>query len=778
MTVLDRIKVVLLDEGTISDGGLGRVAEYASEVIVVGERRRSSTAERLRALGVPVSVEDGKADIESAIRTAARASAIVVATGRPQKAEKLVRDAARGAADTVDDGLPAVGLVVLGEHETRTGKVFTVTDSGDTSGYEPLFALGIAEHLGREVVLVTPPGRVRGPRTNVFNHAQGLAADAGVSWTEVTDPSPSNFVITQSGSAVGVIIGVMEIPSRPGLLGSRPRLNEGDPRAAVSLINDAACDVMVIFDGLQLRRESMSKDQAAAVLGLGLVATGAAAAAATPASAMLGHVSRSITQQARTYRADIGDSGKGTKAGDAKDSDSKAGTSSPGGGSSHKTPKPKTSDSTAQTSTPSAAKGSKPNDSANGGTSTHKSSPTPASASKSDTGASTHKSPPTSVTATTVHGTTQSGSQAPQAGEPSTRTTPPVSAPADRGPAQTRSAVPPTATLNPAQLTTDADGMQVYHPRSNEGTPPPGWTAGTRTVTDNTGGTRTDIVWTKAPQQVQAPQQAPQAVPPQLSGQTTPVSPMRPTDTPLRPNQYFTPPLQGVIHEANTGSVQRNPSLTNPDGSLTQHAIDNGWTMKEHPLTAPHLEPTPQVAPHLAPPQTPQATQAPVPQQVQAPQQMATPAQVPGQVPTAVPGQVPQQVPNQVPGQVGQGTPTGGGGVPQAVQRGEPDWSLRAQTNTGSMTSEGLVPGDHESGTSASALSAEYNRGESSTETAPAAFGSETGAPPEGELAHTGADGVGVLAGIAASLVAAGSGLVIAGRRREKDDEESSDTVE
>ena len=328
MTVLDRIKVVLLDEGTISDGGLGRVAEYASEVIVVGERRRSNTAERLRALGVPVSVEDGKADIESAIRTAARASAIVVATGRPQKAEKLVRDAARGAADTVDDGLPAVGLVVLGEHETRTGKVFTVTDSGDTSGYEPLFALGIAEHLGREVVLVTPPGRVRGPRTNVFNHAQGLAADAGVSWTEVTDPSPSNFVITQSGSAVGVIIGVMEIPSRPGLLGSRPRLNEGDPRAAVSLINDAACDVMVIFDGLQLRRESMSKDQAAAVLGLGLVATGAAAAAATPASAMLGHVSRSITQQARTYRADIGDSGKGTKAGDAKDSDSKASTSS------------------------------------------------------------------------------------------------------------------------------------------------------------------------------------------------------------------------------------------------------------------------------------------------------------------------------------------------------------------------------------------------------------------------------------------------------------------
>ena len=85
MAIPDRIKVVLLDAGTISTSGLERVAQYASEVIVVGQRHRGGVVERLRSLGVEVSVEDGKADIESAIRSAARRHAVVVATGRPEK---------------------------------------------------------------------------------------------------------------------------------------------------------------------------------------------------------------------------------------------------------------------------------------------------------------------------------------------------------------------------------------------------------------------------------------------------------------------------------------------------------------------------------------------------------------------------------------------------------------------------------------------------------------------------------------------------------------------
>ena len=118
MAAANRIKVVLLDAGTITSDGLTRVAEFASEVIVVGERRRSDVVEQLQARGVKVTVEQGKADIESAILTAARSEAVVVITGRPGKAEVFVRNAAHGAANAVEQGLPAVGVYVLGEHET------------------------------------------------------------------------------------------------------------------------------------------------------------------------------------------------------------------------------------------------------------------------------------------------------------------------------------------------------------------------------------------------------------------------------------------------------------------------------------------------------------------------------------------------------------------------------------------------------------------------------------------------------------------------------------
>ena len=383
MAAANRIKVVLLDAGTITSDGLTRVAEFASEVIVVGERRRSDVVEQLQARGVKVTVEQGKADIESAILTAARSEAVVVITGRPGKAEVFVRNAAHGAANAVEQGLPAVGVYVLGEHETRPGKVFTVSETGELSGYEPLFAAALAEQLGREVVAVTPPGRIRAARTvsehpslggadNVSERAHEIAELAGVKWTERSDPSPVNSVIEESGHAAVIIVGVLDVPSGPKWLGSRPKVDAGNPAAAVSLVADASCDVMVVFDGVHLTHEKLSKDQAAAILGLGLMTTGAAAAVATPASAMLGHVTKSITQQARTYRADIGDSDRGdaSSSADAKDSDTKDSES-------------KDADS-----------GSR------GASSSHRSS---------TGGATTHKAPKTTLSASTVHTSTHSG---------------------------------------------------------------------------------------------------------------------------------------------------------------------------------------------------------------------------------------------------------------------------------------------------------------------------------------------------------------------------------
>ena len=165
-----------------------------------------------------------------------------------------------------------------------------------------------------------------------------------------------------------------------------------------------------------------------------------------------------------------------------------------------------------------------------------------------------------------------------------------------------------------------------------------------------------------------------------------------------------------------------------------------------------------------------------------------TPPLLPNETPQLVPTAAAQHAPTPT-GQVPTGSPTDGGGlVPQPSGNTEIPWStLRAPTNSGPQTpGSSVVPGDPASGTPTSVLSARHNVGEQSTpvlqnvgntHTGPAASSPSQGAPPEGELAHTGADGVGVLAGMAASLIAAGSGLVLAGRRKKDNEDEEPDAA-
>jgi|GEM_PF-5744850 len=829
MTVANRIKVVLLDSGEITQFGLGRVAEFASEVVVVGERRRSHVVEQLQALGVNVTVEEGKADIDSAILAAARSGAVVVVTGRPAKAEAFVKRAAHGAANAVDHGLPVVGVYVLGEHETRPGKVFTVTETGEMSGYEALFAAALAEQLGREVVAVSPPGRIRAARTvsehpalggaeNLHQRAHEIAAGAGVKWTERSDPSPVNFVTEESGSAAVIIIGVLDVPAGSKWLGSRPKVNEGNPRAAASLVGGAPSDVMVVFDGVQLTHENLSKDQAAAILGLGLVATGAAAAVATPASAMLGHVTRSITQQARTYRADIGSSdsdgpsASSKSAQDSKDSDTSSGESSRAGSSSKKAPKTSIAASTVHSSTRSgtAETGSGPSDSPTNGKTTLSASTVHTSRSTAvQSDRSNHPAPAPrpdnqgdglrdGIGGHGAWGHSCDRGHSSHCGhltEPSGGTsTPGTGTPGTGTPAQPSGGTPPTGQTphqapQPGQQTPTPLPQQVPTPVPHQ-VPQPEQQTPTPVTTPQQEPGQTP---TAVPQQVPQVPQPEQKVPTLQPGVPTPTATPHQVPTAIpQPTQQI-PTLQPGVptptatpHQVPTAipqPTQQIPTLQPgvPTPTATPHQVPTAIPQptQQIPTLQPGV-PTPTATPHQVPTAIPQQVPGQVPTATQ---------QVPGQVPTAVPqpGQktptpmaTPQQVSNQTPaGQVPTGTPIGAGGyVPQPGNTDIPWSTLRAQTNSGAQTpGAGVVPGDSVSMTPASVLSAQHNVGEQPTHTAPAALGSEQGAPPEGELAHTGADGVGLLAGMAASLVAAGSGLVLAGRRKKDDEDEEPDAA-
>ncbi|MGK0444913.1 MAG: hypothetical protein ACJA1U_001850 [Bermanella sp.] len=95
---------------------------------------------------------------------------------------------------------------------------------------------------------------------------------------------------------------------------------------------------------------------------------------------------------------------------------------------------------------------------------------------------------------------------------------------------------------------------------------------------------------------------------------------VRPADFQVKP--YFEYILQwpSGSRTFNSGNVQRNPTLTNPDGTLTPYAIAKGWTVSVVGQSVPNMVPQPQAVPNLqAPPQSPAMTQVPVPQTVQAP---------------------------------------------------------------------------------------------------------------------------------------------------------------
>ena len=94
----------------------------------------------------------------------------------------------------------------------------------------------------------------------------------------------------------------------------------------------------------------------------------------------------------------------------------------------------------------------------------------------------------------------------------------------------------------------------------------------------------------QAPIQVPAatPDATPKMVPqkvPTISAVPQPTLPRRPPEHHIPGMTYFAPGPGGVIRQYPPQVAQTNPNLTNPDGTLTPHAIDAGWTMV---MAAPH----------------------------------------------------------------------------------------------------------------------------------------------------------------------------------------------
>ena len=137
---------------------------------------------------------------------------------------------------------------------------------------------------------------------------------------------------------------------------------------------------------------------------------------------------------------------------------------------------------------------------------------------------------------------------------------------------------------------------------------------------------------TPTPDVMQAPQmvQTTPAVPQQIV-QTTPTTPLRPIDHPINPSlEYRMPTHSGPGGVYDTRLAQRNPLLTNPDGTLTPTAIAGGWTMQRLATPAPALLGEGKRAKDPVPDFTAQTT--PTPDAIKVPQMVQTTNAVPQQI--------------------------------------------------------------------------------------------------------------------------------------------------
>jgi hypothetical protein len=248
---------------------------------------------------------------------------------------------------------------------------------------------------------------------------------------------------------------------------------------------------------------------------------------------------------------------------------------------------------------------------------------------------------------------------------------------------------------------------------------------------------------------------------------------------------------QTIQHLLDHANVPREIPVTGTVETVTGHG----------PVTQPQGHKGKTVKGHSAVPQTPTATPVPTPQQVPTPTPTATPQPQPQspnlvppkQVPTPTPHQVPEAIPpitQQTPGQVPQVPDQVPTAIPQATPQSVPDLATptpgtgtqtpgggqvtTSTTGTGTTTPGTIDPGTATHTTHSGTTHAATHPG-AATHQARSTTGGPTGTQTAGgpsELAHTGAGETGLLAGLAAALMAAGAGIVVAARRSADDREE------
>jgi hypothetical protein len=285
-----RIPVGLYQGEALSDEAVDRLSIGASRIIAFAEGDVAATITDQWARvapGLPVEVVGGVSGIREAIIEAARRKVIWVCAPAPKNAGRFVAGALQGAAAATEFEIPSVAVHVLRD-EIPAGPVAWLTQTGEMSGYGVLYAAAMAAMTGRSVTLIEPSA-VRAPRTpEAAQAADRYIEQSGIEVERISDPAPLARVL--SGSFGAVVHPVLDAPGgrsllRPGELPGKS-VSTGNAAAVVELIEKVSGDVIAVFDGVQLVYGGGAAAKVAASVALGVVAlTGVGAAVAPGAMA-------------------------------------------------------------------------------------------------------------------------------------------------------------------------------------------------------------------------------------------------------------------------------------------------------------------------------------------------------------------------------------------------------------------------------------------------------------------------------------------------------------
>ncbi|MFI0433735.1 MAG: hypothetical protein ACH36H_11420, partial [Candidatus Nanopelagicales bacterium] len=201
-------------------------------------------------------------------------------------------------SDTADPVLdpPWVAIMVIRDAAVTGDEVVGVSATDSVTGFGALTAVGLASRWGCGVRMLGGEEPIREVKSPVaLELARELAKAVGVAIDIESHPTPLAKVVGPESGVRAVVCGLTEVAGTVSRFAgtekvSRHGLESGDAGLALRLLEDAAPDVVLVLDGLQLDSEVRGAGPAlartaAVFLGAAVIlGAGASAAAATEVS--------------------------------------------------------------------------------------------------------------------------------------------------------------------------------------------------------------------------------------------------------------------------------------------------------------------------------------------------------------------------------------------------------------------------------------------------------------------------------------------------------------